>query len=447
MQPPNHWLPAALESRELLALCLRKLRGLNKVRIIDASFIWTEPHSKRIKVKITIQAEAFQNTILQQAFEVEYVVVYNQCPDCTKSYTIHTWRAVVQVRQKVPHKRTFLYLEQLMLKHGAHKDAINIKETKDGLDFFYAHRNHASRMVDFLGAVAPIRSKRSEELISQDIHTSTKSFKFSFSVEMVPICKDDLIVLPMKLARSLGNITPLLLCSRVGNAVHFLDVNTLQETEVTATTYWRAPFSTLADVTSLAEFIVLDIEPTGHTRGKYVLADVTLAKDSDMGHNDKTYNVRTHLGGVLHPGDTALGYHLVGTNFNNEQFEELESKYPDHIPEVILVKKHYPRKKKNKNRNWKLKRLTKEEGDAEAKKGDTDRMERDFEMFLRDVEEDSELRSALALYKNTTKSKKSQAVESDAMETDGDDDTDGGLPEIPLDELLDEFEELNMQDG
>lgn len=27
------------------------------MRIIDASFIWTEPHSKRIKVKITVQQE------------------------------------------------------------------------------------------------------------------------------------------------------------------------------------------------------------------------------------------------------------------------------------------------------------------------------------------------------------------------------------------------------
>jgi len=57
LQPPNVWVLAALESRELLALCLKKLKGLNKVRLIDAGFIWTEPHSKRIKVKLTIQKE------------------------------------------------------------------------------------------------------------------------------------------------------------------------------------------------------------------------------------------------------------------------------------------------------------------------------------------------------------------------------------------------------
>jgi NMD protein affecting ribosome stability and mRNA decay len=28
-----------------------------EVRLVDAGFIWTEPHSKRIKVKLTIQKE------------------------------------------------------------------------------------------------------------------------------------------------------------------------------------------------------------------------------------------------------------------------------------------------------------------------------------------------------------------------------------------------------
>lgn len=50
LQPPGEWVQCALESRELLSLCLKKLKGLNRVKLIDASFLWTEPHSKRIKV-------------------------------------------------------------------------------------------------------------------------------------------------------------------------------------------------------------------------------------------------------------------------------------------------------------------------------------------------------------------------------------------------------------
>jgi nonsense-mediated mRNA decay protein 3 len=50
LQPPSEWVSCALESRELLSLCLKKLKGLNRVKLVDAGFVWTEPHSKRIKV-------------------------------------------------------------------------------------------------------------------------------------------------------------------------------------------------------------------------------------------------------------------------------------------------------------------------------------------------------------------------------------------------------------
>jgi nonsense-mediated mRNA decay protein 3 len=136
--PPTAWVNAQPESRELLgksltrvierkmlmasALCLKKIsRPLQKVRLIDASFVWTEPHSRRIKIKITIQKEVLANTVLQQTFILVFVVHTGQCPACTKLAAKNTWKATVQVRQKVTHKRTFLWLEQLILKHNAHK--------------------------------------------------------------------------------------------------------------------------------------------------------------------------------------------------------------------------------------------------------------------------------------------------------------------------------------
>lgn len=139
--PPASWIVAAPESRELLALCLKKLRGLGKVRLVDASFIWTEPHSRRIKVKLTVQDSIpdVSEILVQQSFEITYMVHTQQCPECAKSFTANVWRACVQVRQKVLHKRTFLFLEQLILKHNAHRDTINIKEVKDGIDFFFAY--------------------------------------------------------------------------------------------------------------------------------------------------------------------------------------------------------------------------------------------------------------------------------------------------------------------
>ena len=101
--------------------------------------------------------QVFTSTILQQVFQVEYIVQYTQCADCAKLAAKNTWKALVQVRQKVQHKRTFLFLEQLILKHGAQKETISVKEVRDGLDFFYSQRSHAIKMVEFLAAVVPIR--------------------------------------------------------------------------------------------------------------------------------------------------------------------------------------------------------------------------------------------------------------------------------------------------
>ena len=55
MRPP--WVLCDLESRELLSICLRKIKGLKQVKLVDCGFIWTEPHSKRIKVKCTVTKE------------------------------------------------------------------------------------------------------------------------------------------------------------------------------------------------------------------------------------------------------------------------------------------------------------------------------------------------------------------------------------------------------
>ncbi len=57
LQPPNTWLIATLESRQLLSICLKRVKGLSKIHLVDAGFVYTEPHSKRIKVKLTVQKD------------------------------------------------------------------------------------------------------------------------------------------------------------------------------------------------------------------------------------------------------------------------------------------------------------------------------------------------------------------------------------------------------
>lgn len=450
LQPPTNWIKAELESRELLALCLRRLKGLNKIRLIDAAFIWTEPHSRRVRVKLTVQGEAFSNAIIQQSFEVEYVVIAMQCPDCAKSYTAHTWNTAVQIRQKVPHKRTFLYLEQLILKHNAHVDTISIKENKDGLDFYYAKQNHAVKMLDFLSSTVPIKYKKSEELITADIHSGTSVYKFTYSVEIASICKDDLVVLPKKLARSMGNISRLVLCSKISNSIQFVDPSNLHIEDLQASVYWRHPFGSLADVTQMIEFIILDVEPTGERKGKYLMADVTCVRASDMGGSaNEEFYIRSHLGGLLHPGDSAMGYFLKNSNFNSDLFDELDN---DNVVDVVLVKKHYQRSNKRaKNRQWKLKRMANERKeivandvlDSRQAKQEQERAERDYELFLQDLEEDEELRQNINLYKSDKVAEVNQDGDGDMMVEDEYDEEDNA-PQIDIDELLDELDEMNL---
>lgn len=496
LSPPQAWILARPESQELLALCLKRLKGLNKVRLTEAHFIWTEPHSRRLRVSLTIQKEVLASTILEQVFEIEYLVHNTQCPDCTRLAAKNTWKALVQVRQKVAHKRTFLFLEQLILKHGAQKDTVSVKEVRDGLDFFYSQRSHAIKMVEFLNGVVPVRTKGSEQLLSMDTHSNTANYKFTYSVEIAPICKDDLVCIPPKQARTLSNISPLTICTRVGASFQLLDVNTLQSVEVNSQIFWRSPFSALAGVTDLVEFTVLDVEPVGTSRGRWVLADAQVAlagafrshtggthTNGEMEMDYETasestqiFHTRTHLGAILQPGDTAMGYYLTSSNFNSDDFAKLS---PDRIPDVVLVKKAYPnRRKKSKARPWKLRSIAKEEGEEGETGGgrgvvgrmggrDQKKVDEDYELFLRDLEEDPELRGAVNLYKvQDVKMKEGRdgdqrrrngqyGMDVDEVEqgpagttTNGEEEEEEpDFPEVGLDELLEDFDEMTLQEA
>lgn len=199
------------------------------------------------------------------------------------------------------------------------------------------------------------------------------------------------------------------------------------------------------NATELIEFIVLDVEPTGDIRGKYVLADITVSRASDFGSNDNSFYIRSHLGAILHPGDSCLGYYLANSNLNSDLFDTLDT---DNIPDVILVKKHYARKsRKSKNRKWKLKRMAKEHNDIVANddsrqaKQEQERAERDYELFLQQLEEDDELRQTINLYK-TADDQYPKHSETDMEDEDDDEDA----PQIGIDELLDELDDMTLDD-
>ena len=177
-----------------------------------------------------------------------------------------------------------------------------------------------------------------------------------------------------------------------------------------------------------------------------------------------------------------MGYYITNTNFNSDDFAAL----PSHrIPDIILVKKSYPnRRKKNKPRNWKLRTIgmeAGEEGETGSGRGvvgrmggrDQKKVEEDYELFLRDLEEDEEMRGAVNLYRSKddrpgagsglaggkTRRKgqgqfdmdvdESGAAAAAAANTEAatyeEDEPD--FPDVKLDELLEDFDEMTLEES
>ncbi|KAG1673087.1 hypothetical protein FOA52_013157 [Chlamydomonas sp. UWO 241] len=473
LQPPKHWLKAEPESKELLTFCIKKIKGLKEVKLVDAGFIWTEPHSKRLKVKLTVQGEVFNGAILQQSFVVEYVVENNMCMDCNRfNANPNSWNACVQLRQHVFHKRTFLFLEQLIMKHGADVNCIKITDIHQGVDFFFANRSHACKFVDFLQSVVPLRFRTDKQLVSHDTHDNTYNYKYTFSVEIIPVCKDDLVFLVPKAAAAMGQMGPLVLCSKVSTQITLLDPTTNRTASQDAPVYYRMPFGTAAVAKQMTEYVVLDIEliQGAPSHGKNVLAEATVARLSDFGRNDTVFFTKTHLGNLLRPGDQALGYDLANVQIVAPEYDEYIAR-GGIVPDVVLVRKSYEEKRRKRARKglgkraWKLKHLAMEVEDAPtpgalngrargraATQADT--REAEHEQFLKELEEDPEMRQRINIYKDAHGAEALRAARaagtvpglagSDDEGMDDSDDDGEDLPEIPLEELLDDLERLQV---
>ncbi|KAK2975212.1 hypothetical protein RJ640_003007 [Escallonia rubra] len=367
LMPPKTWIKCGLESNELLTFCWNKVKNTdfkkNKIRGVHAEFIWTEPHSKRIKVRFTIQKEVLANAIFEQKYIVEYVQHEGMCDSCSRvQANPDQWVAVVQLRQHVSHRRTFFYLEQIILKHDAAARAINVKQMSEGIDFFFANRSHAIKFVEFVGKVAPVKSRHDKQLVSHDSKSNSYNYKYTFSVEICQICREDLIY--VKIVSSEVN---------VGGS-------------------------------------------------SYTAADVEVARLADLG---TVLYAKTHLGHLLKPGDYALGYELYGANTNDAELDKYRGL---NLPEAILIKKSYEetrQKKRGKPCPWKLKSLNMELDEPKSRV-EQEKVNSDYEQFLKDLEENPDLRFNVSLYHN----REYQPSEMGTM-TDGED-----VPSFPLEELL-----------
>lgn len=347
------------------------------------------------------------------------------------------------------HKRTFYFLEQLILKHNAHEKASSIKSFPDGINFYFADRSHALRFVDFLQESVPTKMKKAKKLISADNHSNTHNYKFTYAVDIAPVCKDDIVVLPTKLAHNLGNISKLCLVSHVSSSIHLVDPFTLQKAEVDIEKYWRYPFEAVRSCKAMCEFTVLDATPTQAAplrNGRKAvlsqkqhacpprnrrerLADMEVVRESDFGVNDTTFHIRSHLGMLLKSGDTAMGYDLSTAVFNDAHLTPLNDDERSNMPDVVLVRKVYPKTQRQATqRQWHLKSMEGVQDEASNNKRDLNRAEEEYERFLQDLEQDKSLRSQINIYK------------SKAFDTsDSSSNNNNNMSSIPIEELLEDL--------
>lgn len=389
----NVWVTAPPESPELLQMLVKTVRGISKLKLVDASFVWTEPHSRRLKIKLTVQKEVFAvahgsttgGAVVQQQLIAEFAMEHLYCPDCHKAQGIHQWSAQVQLRQRgADHKRTLFYIEQQILARRGHANVISMKEVPDGLDFFFGNASHAQRFVELLESLSPCRVTRSKKQIAHDDHSNIFDFKNTWLVEIPPICRDDLVLVPRGGKLGEGG---LFLCARVSSVLTFVDPVTARVLEVSGATYWANPFRSLYTAERLKQFTVIDSEPVrtpvsvspppsapksdkkkkkkgvhedapvpaaaavatektekekAEKGEKYLVAEATVARCEDFGRDEAMHIVQTHLGRFLHSGDLVDCYDLDSATIDVDDdlsASRFSKRVLRDMPEVVIVRK------------------------------------------------------------------------------------------------------------
>lgn len=97
---------------------------------------------------------------------------------------------------------------------------------------------------------------------------------------------------------------------------------------------------------------------------------------------------------------------MASANFNDDDLKSFKFN-KNAMPDVVLVRKVYPNKKKKGNRLWRLKQLRKDEDMRDHEEA---KARRDYEEFLDDVARDPETRAQINLYKDRKAAQKIQAM-------------------------------------
>ena len=381
------------ESPELLALLLKKIPALqpklggeqyalsndiSHIKLMDAMWVWTEPNCMRHKLRLTVKADidCSPGTVqIQQRVLVEFIVKFSQCPECNREYSNRTWHALVQLRQKRTDgsRKGLLLLETAIAKNAdIRKHVLRVVTAKNGFDFYFLQYTHAQQFASYLSRISPLKSKTTKKMVSEDIRNNTANMKWTISADVVPLCRDDLVLCCKGMGGGGGGGSMigklegrLALVTKVTSCVHLVDATPvrgmLQDAfaDLHPDKYWKGGGKGVQLMLSsqrLERFVVLDVELCDNEyRGKqgelykgpnsgvdkYALADVEVVRESDFGRNDDSFRCVTHLGNLLQYGDLVLGYDLNTCVLPKNDLLEQAGAYNHNfvMPDVVLVKK------------------------------------------------------------------------------------------------------------
>ena len=287
-----------------------------KLHLVDAHWIWTEPHSMRFKLHLTVRY-TIENVPVQQRVQVELKNQWKQCPDCNREFTNRTWHALVQVRQAAPNysgsgsssnhtsnhhgkqqqqqgntkgssqtstKRGLAALEMALAQHTTiRKHVLKIDTTKNGFDFYFLNLAQAQAFASYLQRCNPMRSvKSSSKLVSTDVKNNTANLRHTLTCELVPLCRDDLVLIKKQAVGGAQKLAGrLVLVDKVSSVLTLLDASptasyTSKKTtstssnkgladyqmELSAENYYRNEKNVrwLQSSERLVRFVVLDVE-------------------------------------------------------------------------------------------------------------------------------------------------------------------------------------------
>ncbi|EIJ89376.1 60S ribosomal export protein NMD3 [Nematocida parisii] len=223
--PPSGWTTLRFEGPEMLAYLLKKVPELARMKLVDAYFIHSEEHSKRVRMRISIDRTGELNMCsveYSQELEIMWVIKGKHCLDCARAASNQTWNCVVQLRQKSELKQTLLLLEQSILKAGLHEECTDIKGEQDGIDFFYMSRTACLKLVRFIEESVPTKVKSSEQLVKLDKKSNNSRYKFAYSVEIPALNLNDLLYVPVPLCKKLS-LTEMCIVLRISKSVLLAD--------------------------------------------------------------------------------------------------------------------------------------------------------------------------------------------------------------------------------